>query len=95
MRYICMYYFIPCKHTTVIEMSKHQSCCEYHSAINCNQGRDCPVRKHIKANPFEKFKVALVMVFILAAFGLVGEMDYQDEVAQEAPKTMIAKKEIK
>lgn len=74
------------------------SCCQYHSAAlpdGCREGRDCPARQHIQNNPFEKLKVALVLVVILVAFGLVGEMDYQDALAQEAPKTMVAKKEVK
>lgn len=72
-----------------------KSCCQYHSAVlpkGCREGRDCPARKHIKNNPFQKLKVALVMIFILAAFSLVGELDYQDALAQEAPKqTKLAK----
>lgn len=74
------------------------SCCEYHSSMlpqGCREGRDCPVRQHIKDNLFEKLKVALVMIVILAGFSLVGEMDYQDAVAQESTKTLVAKKESK
>ncbi len=75
------------------------SCCRYHSSVlpqGCREGRDCPIRKHIKSNPFESLKVALILVGILAAFSIVGELDYQDAVAQEAPKqTMVAKKEVK
>lgn len=37
-------------------------------------------------------KTGLIVLAILVCFGIVGEMDYQDAVAQEAPKTMIASK---
>lgn len=62
-----------------------KSCCEYHKT-NCNQGRMCPahaVRKHAMNNPFKKLKPALFIFGVLFAFGLVGEMDYQDELAAE------------
>lgn len=71
---------------------KPLSCCQYHK-VDCVEGRLCPLRKHIKADPFQNFKVGLVLVLILAAFSLVGEMDYQDALAQEAPKTQLAKKD--
>lgn len=68
-----------------------KSCCEHHR-FNCNQGRTCPLRKVRSLNP-GRLKVALCLACFFLTYGVVGRMDYEDQVAQEAPRpapTMMA-----
>jgi len=59
-----------------------KSCCEYHR-FNCNQGRGCPMRKARNLS-LKRIKVALCLLFIFMAYGVMGTMDYEDELAAQA-----------
>lgn len=46
----------------------------------------------MKKNP-SSFKVGLCLAFFFLAYGIAGRMDYEDQIAQEAPRpapTMVA-----
>lgn len=59
-----------------------KSCCEYHR-FNCNQGRTCPMRK-VRSLTRDQVKVAICLLFIFVAYGVMGTMDYEDELAAQA-----------
>lgn len=61
---------------------KVRSCCEY-SHFNCNQGGRRAFRKP-KTLTLNRVKVALCLLFIFVAYGVVGTMDYEDELAAQA-----------
>lgn len=59
-----------------------KSCCEYHR-VNCNQGRRCPMRKPRHLIREKSKTVAFIAGFVLA-LGLMGRMDYEDELAAQS-----------
>ncbi len=48
------------------------ACCNH----NCREGRDCPNRRPAD----EAFFITVVIVVLLALFGVVGEIDYRTAV---------------
>lgn len=59
-----------------------KSCCEHHR-FNWNKARSCPMRK-VRSLTRTQVKVGICLLSIFLAYGVMGTMDYEDELAAQA-----------